>query len=145
MREGNAAMTRIREYIGFAIWFAGLGYLVLWPVASPDANGQPFGASLLCHDGAFGALNLLCNTARPLRLPPSLHVLGVLSALVVALRLLAFVFKRSRRDVVTPKVDISALLARLPPATSAPRPRKPAAPLYPAKSRTQFGLRGVPR
>ena len=43
-------MNRIKDYIGFAIWFAGLGYVALWPVSSPDLDGKPFGASIVCHD-----------------------------------------------------------------------------------------------
>ena len=29
-------MNRVWDYIGFAVWFAGLGYIVLWLVGSPD-------------------------------------------------------------------------------------------------------------
>jgi hypothetical protein len=48
-------MRRIWDYIGFAVWFAGLGYFVMWLLRSPD-------------------LALL---------PPAMHVLGSASALLV--------------------------------------------------------------
>ena len=28
--RGNAAMNRVWDYIVFAVWFAGLGYIVVW-------------------------------------------------------------------------------------------------------------------
>lgn len=138
-------MNRVRDYGNFAVWFVGLGYMALWPLCSPDANGRPFGASLFCHDVA-GVLNLLCNSEHPLRLPAGLQMLGLLSAVFVVLRLLVRAARRSRRAAVTPSVDISALLARLP-ATSPPPPcrKRPARPQHPVRPRSQFGLRGAPR
>ena len=29
-------MNRVWDYIGFAVWFAGLGYIVLWLFGSPE-------------------------------------------------------------------------------------------------------------
>jgi len=137
-------MNRIKDYSGFAIWFAGLGYIVLWPVTSPDLGGKPFGASIFCRDVSLGVLDLLCNSALPLQLPSNLHVLGFLSALFVAVRLLMYAIKRSRRAVGTRAADMSALVTRLPDAVAPPW-RKPMRPLRPVKPRTHFGLRGMPR
>ena len=53
-------MNRVWDYIGFAVWFAGLGYIVLWLLGSPD------------H----------------LTLPPALHAIGVAAAMLVPVRLL---------------------------------------------------------
>ena len=61
-------MTRVWDYISFAIWFAGLGYIVLWLLGSPD------------H----------------LVLPPALHAIGVAAAVLVPVRLLLRVVKRRR-------------------------------------------------
>ncbi len=61
-------MTRVWDYISFAIWFAGLGYIVLSLLGSPD------------H----------------LVLPPALHAIGVAAAVLVPVRLLAQVVKRRR-------------------------------------------------
>src|SRR5664279_2953398 len=67
-RGENAAMNRVWDYIGFAIWFAGLGYIVMWLLGSPD------------H----------------LTLPPALHAVGVASATLVPLRLLLCAVSRWR-------------------------------------------------
>ena len=52
-------MNRVWDYIGFAVWFSGLGYIVLWLFGSPE------------H----------------LMLPPALRVIGVGSAMFVPVRL----------------------------------------------------------
>ena len=137
-------MNRIKDYIGFAIWFAGLGYIALWPVSSPDLGGKPFGASIFCRDVTLSVLDLLCNSVHPLLLPPTLHALGLLSTLFVAVRLLLCVLKRWRRAVGSRAADMSALITRLPGAVAPPR-RKPVRALRPVKPRTHFGLRGMPR
>ena len=120
-------MNRIKDYIGFAIWFAGLGYIVLWPVTSPDLGGKPFGASIFCRDASLSVLDLLCNSAHPLQLPPSLHALGFAvggvrhrPAVAVRAQALAARAQPPRRRHV--RAGDAACRTRLPP----PR-RKPAA------------------
>ncbi len=135
-------MSRIRDYSGFAIWFAGLGYIALWPISSLDSSGRPFGASLFCPGHASGVLNLLCNSAHPLQLPPGLHALGFVSVLFIAARLLTRALQRLRRPAENLPIDLSAQLARLP--QTPPRRRKPALPPRLVKPRAQFGLRGTP-
>jgi hypothetical protein len=61
-------MKRVWDYIGFAIWFAGLGYIVMWLVGSID------------H----------------LTLPPGLHTLGVAAAMLVPVRLVLCAVSRRR-------------------------------------------------
>ena len=61
-------MTRVWDYISFAIWFAGLGYIVMWLLGSPD------------H----------------LMLPPALHAIGMAAAVLVPVRLLLRIVKRRR-------------------------------------------------
>lgn len=61
-------MTRVWDYISFAVWFAGLGYLVMWLLGSPD------------H----------------LVLPPALHAIGVAAAMLIPVRLLLRIVKRWR-------------------------------------------------
>ena len=136
-------MNRIKDYIGFALWFAGLGYIMLWPITSPELGGKPFGASIFCHATPLATLDFLCNSALPLQLPPNLHVLGFLSALFVIVRMLLRAFKRSRRAARTLGADMSAPVTRLP--DSPPPRRKPMRRLRPVKPRTHFGLRGMPR
>ncbi len=138
-------MNRIKDYIGFAIWFAGLGYIALWPVTSPDLGGKPFGASIFCRDTPLGVLDFLCNSALPLQLPPNLHVLGFLSALFVTVRLLQRALNRLRRAVGTRAANMSALVTRLPDTVTPSPRRKPVRVFRPVKPRTHFGLRGMPR
>ena len=137
-------MNRIKDYIGFAVWFAGLGYIALWPITSSDLGGKPFGASIFCGDTSLGMLGFLCHSALPLQLPPNLHVLGFLSAVFVIVRLLLRALKRSRRAVGARTAGMSALVTRLPDVIQPPR-RKPLRLLRPVKPRTHFGLRGMPR
>ena len=62
-------MNRVWDYIGFAVWFAGLGYIVLWLFGSPE------------H----------------LILPPALHMIGVASAMFVPVRLFLRAVGRRRQ------------------------------------------------
>jgi hypothetical protein len=136
-------MNRIKDYTGFVIWFAGLGYIVLWPVSSPDLSGRPFGASIICRDGTLGLLDSLCNSAHWLQLPPALHAIGSLSAIVVTVRLLLYAVRRWRRTAGAGAAEAPATPAPMPAAVS-PSWRNPARPLRPVKPRTHFGLRGTP-
>ena len=139
-------MNRIKDYAGFAGWFAGLGYIVLWPITTRDLGGPSFGASIFCYDGGPGITNYLCNSAHSLQLPPGLHMLGFVSAAFVTTRLLAHSIKRVRRVAKRGK-------AEAPPATANSatvalrRLRKPPQPppRRAVKPRTHFGLRGMPR
>ena len=133
-------MNRIKDYAGFVGWFAGLGYIVLWPITTADLGGKPFGASIFCYEGAPSLTDLLCNSAHPLHMPSGLHVLGFLSAAFVTIRLLLHAIRRTRRAAgspVSPTVRIPTALAQAP--QQKPAPRRP-----PIKPRTHFGLRGMP-
>jgi hypothetical protein len=61
-------MDRVWDYLGFVIWFTGLGYIVLW---------------------------LLGKFDRPV-LPPALHAVGLMAAIFAALRLLLLARTRMR-------------------------------------------------
>jgi hypothetical protein len=124
-------VNRFKEYACFAIWFAGLGYIVLWPLTSPDYGGQLFGASILCRAGASLPLDWLCNSAHPLTLPPALHVIGMLAAVSVTVRALLSAIRRSRLRKASPARRLARRKARRPAARVSPR--------------SQFGLRGTPR
>jgi hypothetical protein len=97
------------DYIGFAVWFAGLGYIAMWLFGSPD------------H----------------LVLPPGLHAIGVASAMFVPVRLLFRAVGARRHAAQT------AIRPRMPDAVLRPPRRKPALG-RPVKSRSHFGLRGMP-
>lgn len=92
-------MNRVRDYIGFAVWFAGLGYIVMWLLRSPDL----------------------------LLLPPALHVLGVASAMFVPVRL--FLRARSRRRAAPDTASTRKPAAVLrPPRRKSSYPLRPVKP-----------------
>ncbi|MCW5692052.1 MAG: hypothetical protein KIT48_06780 [Pseudolabrys sp.] len=66
-------MDRVRNYISFAVWFVGLSYIALWPLA----------------------------VAQPM-LSLALHGVGALAALWVTARLLWLVLRRLLRAVQPP-------------------------------------------
>jgi hypothetical protein len=139
-------MNRIKDYACFSGWFAGLGYIVLWPVTARDLGGQPFGGSIFCYDGGPGLTNYLCDSTHLLQLPPGLHALGFLSAAFVTTRLLVHSFKRVRRVAGRGKTE--AAPASVSSATVALRRLHrppPPPPRRLVKPRTHFGLRGMPR
>ncbi len=139
-------MNRAKDYLNFAGWFAGVGYMAMWPVASSGDSGQPFGASLLCGDHASS--EWVCHAMRPIRLPEGLHELGFLAALFVAFRIVLYVVRWFRRRpeslALVPPSDVPIVPA---PVTAVRlRLRAPAPPPHRAvKPRTHFGLRNVPR
>ena len=85
-------MNRVWDYIGFAVWFAGLGYIVMWLLGSPD------------H----------------LMLPPGLHALGVASAMLVPVRLLVRAVGRRRAAAATFAVSARKPAAVLRPRRRKP-------------------------
>ena len=74
-------MNRCRDYFGFAVWFTGIGYAVLWPFSANGGGGHPFGASIVCGDGHGGVMAALCGLPHPFALPVGLHVLGIAAAI----------------------------------------------------------------
>ncbi|HXD44090.1 MAG TPA: hypothetical protein VN655_03060 [Pseudolabrys sp.] len=139
-------MTRLKDYLCFAVHFAGLGYIVLWPVSTPG-NGDLFGAPFLC--GGAAALDLICRMPHPLRLGIGLHVFGALCAVLAVLHLLARAAARMRRRGAQPA---AAEIAPPPAPTfvaAASRPRARLRRMPPPRKlerpRSHFGLRGVPQ
>ncbi len=135
-------MDRCREYFGFTVWFAGIGYAVLWPLTADGDSGRLFGASVVCGRSSGGMMAALCHLPHLLTLPIGLHVLGFVAAALVAVRLLCRVLRR-----LWPRctfIPVEELAARLPSVLSGRSRRKPARPVRPAKPRAHFGLRGVP-
>jgi len=127
-------MKLVGDYLGFAVWFAGIGYVVLWPLAD-TGDGMPFGGSYVC--GA-GILSVLCGFERPLTLPPALHVLGALLAVVavgqLAWRLLRRLHPPAPVYTATPNL-------RLPVAVSPPARRSTLRVPRQVMRRSEFGLR----
>ncbi len=132
-------MNCLWDYVGFAIWFAGLGYLVLWPLSASGSSGDLYGAALLCQaQAASGLVSALCRAPHPLTLSPALHALGAFALLAAVLRLLCRGLGCARRARAARVVRVPA--AMMPP----PRPRLTQRALPRVKPRSQFGLRGMP-
>ncbi len=135
-------MNRPRECCGFAIRFYGLGYMALWPFSSADDGGRLFGAAYLCGERGFAALDALCDAPHPLRLSPTLHALGVISALVVIVHVALRALRRRRRaHAAAVAIDAAILAARIPALRDVAPRQRPQRPQRPVKPRPQFGLR----
>jgi len=108
-------MNRCKDYACFIVWFAGLGYIVLW------------------------ALTVRANASAAQSLPPAFHVVGLLSALFVAARFAVIGLRRWRsRDEMATAADASADMAT---TRLSSRWKAPGTPTV--KPRSQFGLRGL--
>jgi hypothetical protein len=127
-------MERCKEYFCFALWFAGIGYAALWPLAAVGDGGHLFGASFICS----GVTTALCGLPHPVSLPLGLHLMGLAAAIAVGMRVCWRLLRRVRARPVSV------------PATSGfnPLPARPSqAPtrrLRTVKPRAHFGLRGTP-
>jgi hypothetical protein len=119
---GECAMNRIGDYLNFSISFSGLGYIGMWPLSTPDAHGHLFGAEFICRDDGFVLLDVVCRLPHPLQMSPALHLLGLLAAAYVAVRLSwralrALLRARRRRSA---SLDAAQVAARLPAIKRAP-------------------------
>jgi hypothetical protein len=144
-------MSRLRDYLGFSVWFVGLGYAVLWPLSTPG-DGELFGAALVCHDRVGRVLDLVCAWPHPLRLSLGLHATGALCAVLATLQLCVVAVRRARRlragpaASVLPSVEAEPSTAPRQPPTPFKARRRPMPP--PRKfvpPRSHFGLRGLPQ
>lgn len=139
----ESAMNKFRDYAGFTVWFAGLGYLALWPLAAEGQSGRLFGAALICGT-RFGLLDILCRWPHPLALSSALHMLGALAALIVVAQLGLRALRRVQRPTANHTIAVPPHL--MPARDAAPPARhQPIANLPPVKPRAHFGLRGAPR
>lgn len=147
--QGSAAMNRVKEYITFTVWFVGLGYIALWPLTAHDNDIARLSADLICGEEPLEHLNWICNPSHALHLSPGLHLIGLMSAVCVVVRVLLRRLRRSRRrlgaETTAPEIA-SRIPAVLQPLPRAPRParREPMCSLRPVRPRKDFGLRGVP-
>jgi len=144
-------MNRIRDYLNFSISFSGLGYIWMWPLSTPDAYGRLFGADLICRDGGFVLLDVVCGLPHPLQMSPALHLLGLLAAAYVAVRLswraLRAALRARARRHRNAALDAALVAARLPAVIAPPSASEPPQPLLsnlpPVGPRAQFGLRSL--
>lgn len=142
-------MNRVRDYIQFAVWFVGLGYIVLWPLTARDNDIAKLSAYWACGDEPSEQVNWLCNPSHALHLSPGLHLVGLMSAICVIARVLMHRLCRSRRppgaEATAPAIAsrIPMLLQR-PARAPQPARQEPRSPVRSVRSRKYFGLRGVP-
>ncbi len=84
-------MNRVWDYVGFVIWFVGLGYIVLWLLGMAD---------------------------HPM-LSPALHAVGVLSAAFLAVRLAMLALKLRRASAAAAVAVLPARMNAPPHAADA--------------------------
>ena len=134
-------MNRVGEYIRFATWFSGLGYMVLWPMTAQDdgiaavsfACGQPFAQS-------FAIADFICGPRAGLHLSPGLHLAGMMSsAFVVACLALRPLLRRRARAAGKGAQTLPAIIHLRIGKKSAPPP-----PHRYVRPRSHFGLRNAP-
>jgi hypothetical protein len=104
-------MERLKDVAAFGVWFLGLSYFVMW--------------------AATGSLNrMMAVDVHPETLPPLLHLVGSIAAVIVMTRLLLLTVRSGRQ----PSADA---------AKPRPRFRKPDPTVKRIKARDHFGLRGL--
>ena len=153
-------MNRVKDYVQFAVWFVGLGYMVLWPLTAHDNGismlGAAFGAADVCGIPAVPMIDVICDPLPMLRLSPGLQFIGAMSAVYVIARLLLRQWHHVRQQRLAPTGAADGLghpLERNPVSDDcADRVRTmfrrlnvpPPPPPRAVRPRRQFGLRGVP-
>jgi hypothetical protein len=133
-------MNRVRDYCTFAIGYCGLGYILVWPLSSPDGGSALFGAAFVCGGRMVAPVRWLCDLPHPLQFSVPLHLLGLISALAVAARLALWLLRRIRRPASLPSAPAASASGPAPALADRPRLRRPS----PIKPRAHFGLRGTP-
>ncbi|MEJ2435773.1 MAG: hypothetical protein P8Y53_22510 [Pseudolabrys sp.] len=133
--------NRVIDYCGFAVRFVGLGYVVVWPLSTPD----PFALARFCRPRA-APWQWLCHWPQLVHLTPGLHLLGLVCAGALAAHLALRQAARWRRAQVLRASTARALAMDPPPVAEARPPRHSAFAKPPPKvaPRSQFGLRQGP-
>lgn len=135
-------MNRVKDYIQFAVCFAGLGYVTLWPLTAHDGPIAAFEASLICSDRFLA--DAICRLPQPMTLSPGLHLAGLLAATAVVARCAWWRLARLLHFRRAVPGDTARVISRLRILARAGSPAS--MPIRRAvKPRRQFGLRGLPR
>ncbi|MBI4274328.1 MAG: hypothetical protein HY659_06485 [Rhizobiales bacterium] len=176
-------MNRFRDYLCFAAWNSGIGYIALWAVTywALDNGQAVFGKSGLCHvDESQVLFYWVCAPATPLAILASVvntaltvtawspvfiaaatvrpdviviaapivltHVIGLPTAIYVAMRVMLKVLQLPRRLIVGAQQSATAVAPHDHPDNHAAAARLTRAitrrPVI-AGSRSSFGLRGT--
>jgi hypothetical protein len=112
----GSGMKRVWDYFGFAVWFLGLGTMAFWLIGSPEHQ----------------------------MMSPALQAIGLLAAVLVAVRLALIAFRRWRSHAASAALA-SPQVGRAMQALKPPRPAPVPPSLPTVKPRRQFGLRNMPR
>jgi len=148
-------MDRVKDYICFIVWFVGLSYVALWPMAVPDVVMSWLWPEAPISRGCGGlsvvSLRELCQVHAAATLSPGLHFIGLLAAFWVTVRLMALLMLRLARALLPRGATHPSPLARFPAALRRLlavltwRRCRPAPPPRYVPPRREFGLRGPPR
>lgn len=153
-------MDRVKDYISFAVWFVGLSYVALWPMAVPDSIAAWLAPQvrgpLACGGLVIVSLQELCRAHEAVALSPGLHWIGTLAAFWVTARLFALLSVRLAQWLLPRAVQRLLAPARLKAALWQPllrqtvmrliwrRVHRLPPPRY-VPRRSHFGLRDGPR
>jgi hypothetical protein len=110
-------MNRVGEYIRFAVWFTGLGYIALWPLTAHVDVALNLSPGLHLAGMASSGCVLICLVLRPLRRR-----------------------KRARADAAAALTPQAIVQSRIGKGSATPAP-----PRRYVRPRSHFGLRGAPR
>jgi hypothetical protein len=104
-------MERLKDVAAFGVWFMGLSYFVMWAATGPLNRAMAF-------------------DVHPEVLPPALHLVGSVAAIIVVMRLLLIAVRSARK----PTAEV---------AKPRPRFRRPDPTVKRIQARDHFGLRGL--
>jgi hypothetical protein len=137
----SAAMNRVGEYIRFAAWFSGLGYMALWPMTAQDDGSAVM--SIACGQ-SVALLDFICAPRAGLHLSPGLHLAGMMSSgfvlMCLALRPLRWRQRWRARAGSEGAQTLEAIVRLRIGRKSAPPP-----PHRYVRPRSHFGLRNAPQ
>jgi len=148
-------MDRVKDYICFIVWFVGLSYVALWPMAVPDVVMSWLSPeeqlSRGCEGLSVASLREFCEVHAAAALSPGLHLIGMLAAFWVTARLMALLIRRLLlallRHPALNRLSPARFRAVLRQPLALPTwPRcRPAPPPRYVPPRREFGLRRPPR
>ena len=144
-------MDRVKDHISFVVWFAGLSYAALWPMAVPDVVmfwlSPEAPMSRGCGGLSVASLQEFCQLHAAAALSPGLHFIGMLAAFWVTARLMVLLILRLARMLLPHSAPNPLSLVRLRAALRQPlmlltwrRCHRAPPPRY-VPPRREFGLR----
>jgi hypothetical protein len=121
-------MQQLKAAAGFAVWFVGLTYIVLWVLTGA------LGSSAQRCDDSKEWTAAFCGLTHPQTLSPLVQLAGLLAAIAAFVRLLLIALRRARQPQVGAAPGAAKFLRRM---------RRPEPTVNRVKGRDHFGLRGL--